>query len=64
MSNLHCWKDHGEYLEETYGYDSDEYRITWSPNWHSGTCMLPDGHEGPHDFTDDREIGITFAAVD
>lgn len=25
------------------------------------TCMLLDGHEGPHEFTRDDQIGITFA---
>lgn len=28
----------------------------------SGTCMLPRGHVGPHDFTNDDEIGVSFAA--
>lgn len=26
------------------------------------TCMLPDGHKGPHKWTRDDRIGFTFAA--
>lgn len=26
----------------------------------STTCMLEDGHEGPHEWTRDDHIGITF----
>jgi hypothetical protein len=28
------------------------------------TCMLMDGHEGPHQFIRDDEIGVRFAPVD
>lgn len=27
----------------------------------STTCMLPDGHEGPHEWTRDDQIYIAFA---
>lgn len=30
----------------------------------STTCMLLDGHEGPHEFTRDDQIGITFAPAE
>jgi hypothetical protein len=32
--------------------------------WEDGdgsTCLLPDGHDGPHEFTDDADITVTFA---
>jgi hypothetical protein len=25
------------------------------------TCLLPDGHDGPHEFTPDTEIVVRFA---
>jgi hypothetical protein len=25
-----------------------------------GTCMLPDGHDGPHEFTDDEKVLVSF----
>ena len=25
------------------------------------TCLLPDGHDGPHEFTPDSEIMVTFS---
>jgi hypothetical protein len=28
---------------------------------HTSTCMLLDGHDGPHEFTPDDEITIEFA---
>ena len=31
-----------------------------SPDGHA-TCMLPDGHEGPHEYTPDDRIRLTFA---
>lgn len=27
---------------------------------HGSTCMLPDGHDGPHEFVPDNEIIIRF----
>ena len=63
---LHCWKDEREYAEETYGFGSPEWADTYlDPITHelsdrSGTCMLPAGHEGPHVFTPDDQIGVTF----
>jgi hypothetical protein len=30
-------------------------------DWRCGTtCLLPDGHDGPHEWTRDDEIEITF----
>ena len=41
---LHCWED-GPPREEDYM---------------GTTCMLSRGHEGPHEWTADNEIGVTF----
>jgi hypothetical protein len=27
------------------------------------TCMLPQGHDGPHEWTRDDEIGVEFAPL-
>lgn len=59
MSEVHCWADKLEHIEATYGRCSRE----WSEELVSGddgTCMLPDGHEGPHDFTGDDQIDVSF----
>lgn len=52
---VHCWQDEGEY----HGFGS----VEWAASLHrgGGTCMLPDGHKGPHEFTPDQEITISFA---
>lgn len=51
---LHCWYD----FEDGY-YREDG---TWDPEWVPGhTCMLLDGHDGPHEPTSDRNIGVTLA---
>ena len=52
---LHCW--HGE---------NDDNEIS-SDGWieifvrGEGTCLLPDGHDGPHIYTPDDEFTIVFA---
>lgn len=55
---LHCWKDQREHIEETYGVGSDEWCASFDGP--GGTCMLEDGHPGPHQFTDDDEICVAF----
>lgn len=45
----HCWFDFWADIE-----DGD----TSLPGH---TCMLPDGHDGPHEPTPDKEILISFA---
>ena len=46
MSNVvHCWESEREWIEETYG---------------GRTCMLPEGHDGPHEWTPDDEIVLCF----
>ena len=56
---LHCWKDSVEHAEELFGYGSDRYWEVFSMR--IGTCMLSAGHEGPHSFTPDDEIGVIFS---
>jgi len=51
-----CWKDKYEYLVEI-GADPEEI---WDAYVNPGTCLLPEGHEGPHDFVPDSEILIEF----
>jgi hypothetical protein len=64
MRVLHCWKDRQAHIEETYGFHSDEHIATYLDDFVDGTCMLPTGHEGPHEFTPDDQIGVTFRELD
>lgn len=62
----HCWTDRSEWIEETYGYLSTEYlddaaKAYGDPNWCGSTCLLPGGHSGPHVWTPNDEIVVTFA---
>ena len=43
---LHCWE---------YATDFDD-----DGTMNGLTCLLPDGHEGPHEFTPDDEITVRF----
>lgn len=54
----YCWTDELEFIEETGGYASDEYIQALN---RSRTCLLPDGHDGAHEWTDDDDIRVTFA---
>lgn len=49
---LHCWED-GPVTDEL---DENGYPIGQI----GSTCMLEAGHEGPHDFIPDSNIGISF----
>jgi hypothetical protein len=52
---LHCWADYGFcMLAGLAPFDADLYSV-------GGTCLLPSGHAGPHEFTRDDEILVTFA---
>lgn len=53
-----CWQDELRHIEEMAGYASDEYIQALD---RSRTCMLPCGHEGSHEWTDDDDILVTFA---
>ena len=57
---LHCWTDEREHAEEVHGRLSPQWAEVWFRDV-SGTCMLPQGHDGPHQFTPDDQIGVTFA---
>ena len=54
---LHCWKGRGEWMHE-HGL-CEWYEVSE----HRGTCMLPRGHEGDHEWTDEAEIGVTFVGA-
>ncbi len=60
---LHCWAGRREAIEEEHGHGSDEWAKTHADDWQDGTCMLLAGHAGPHDFTDDSEIGVAFTGA-
>ncbi len=49
---LHCWHGNTEDLE----FGSDE----WAEAFVQGraTCLLPAGHDGPHEYTPDSEIVV------
>lgn len=69
MRQRHCWKDKQDWIEETYGIGSEEWceymQYRWpgqfglsaDPNDSNPSliCMLADGHEGEHDFTNSDE---------
>jgi hypothetical protein len=59
---LHCWKDCGQHVEEVFGSGSVEH---WDFVVHGkgGTCMLREGHPGPHEWTDDTEIVVSLVEV-
>lgn len=61
MATLHCWTCRREWLEARYGFHSEQHLETYSQDFIDGTCMLPAGHAGPHDFTPDHAIRITFS---
>jgi uncharacterized cysteine cluster protein YcgN (CxxCxxCC family) len=52
---IHCWQDYQSTLE----MDSQEYYDALASGC-GKTCMLPRGHEGEHEWTNDDEIVITF----
>lgn len=53
---LHCWADRGEIEPE---WRQNVYLVNDAEPGY--TCMLEDGHEGPHEWTSDREIGVSFS---
>jgi hypothetical protein len=50
----HCWQDYQSTLEP----GTDEWAK--ADGEMSKTCMLEDGHSGPHEWTDDDQITVTF----
>lgn len=55
---MHCWTGNDEAAEQEHGFGSPEWAEAYQE---PATCMLPHGHEGPHEFTPDDRIGVTFA---
>jgi hypothetical protein len=47
---VHCWTDGPQIVNEA------------GTDFISHTCMLPHGHEGPHEWTRDDQIGVRFVA--
>jgi len=52
---LLCWIG----KEEQYEFGTDEWAEAVV---HGATCLLPDGHDGPHEWTSDDDFVIKFAA--
>jgi hypothetical protein len=52
-----CWcPDHPWSPLHPFGYDLH----CWEDGGDGSTCMLPDGHPPPHEFTPDSEIVVRF----
>jgi hypothetical protein len=59
---LHCWEDRHDFETRDVAIGSDAWVAShFKPN---ATCMLEDGHDGPHEWTDDGDIGVRFIADD
>lgn len=54
-----CWKGKREWAEEAHGWGSPEWAQAYVED---GTCLLPDGHPGEHEWTPDADIVISFPA--
>jgi hypothetical protein len=54
---LHCWADKATVMADKYGWDSAEWAEAFNEN---GTCMLEKDHSGPHEFTPDSEVTVSF----
>ena len=54
----HCWADYRGSLD----LETDAGLAAWYQSWVTGTatCLLAAGHAGPHEWTPDDEIGVTF----
>lgn len=57
---VHCWTDKLEWIIETYGDLSSHWYDYVAREGPGETCMLEKGHEGPHEWTPDDQIIITF----
>lgn len=55
---LHCWKDKGEWVDEEFGFGSQEWVEVYL--FGGATCLLEAGHEGPHEWTSDKDIVVSF----
>ena len=58
----YCWMGKREWIESEYGYMSDEYvNYVGRDDGPNETCTLEDGHEGPHEWTPNDQIFLTFS---
>ena len=55
---VHCWKDQLEDAEERFRIGSKEWAAVYDGP--GGSCMLPIGHDGPHEFTPDDQVVVDF----
>jgi hypothetical protein len=60
----HCWAGYQEEIERLYGYGTEAYWKAHLRYPDNATCLLPDGHTGPHEWTDDGEVMISFAPTE
>jgi len=58
MSARHCWQDYEEYTELLFGASSSEHIAALTGP--GKTCMREVDHDGAHEWTDDRSIGLSF----
>lgn len=61
QKTVHCWKDRLEWAEEHFGIGSRGWAIALDAP--SATCMLHDGHIGPHEWVEDNQITVKFEPV-
>lgn len=55
----HCWMDRRQFAEERFGYNSPQHHLA-SMHEHNATCLLWEGHKGPHRWTRDDRIMLRF----
>jgi hypothetical protein len=55
-----CWLGKSDYYETLYGWLSPEHSAVYLAADVDSTCMLDDGHTGPHEWTRDDRMGVTF----
>ena len=59
MSGVHCWAGNAEHAEREHGYWSPEHRAA---DARRAICLLPDGHDGPHEWTPLEDVAVEFPA--
>jgi hypothetical protein len=57
---IHCWADRAAHAEQEHGFGSTEWAEAYMNN---ATCFLEHGHSGPHEWTPDSQIVVTFSAT-
>lgn len=60
MRERHCWQGKAEHVAEQHGHGSPEWAEAFIE---PATCMPPHGHDGPHEWTLDNEILVTFVCA-